>query len=75
MLSLKVDYPGLLREKLPSGNFRYRVRVEGNLRKWVRLRVDSDHKDFAKHYRAARCGIEIKPETSPADNTIRSSIA
>lgn len=74
MIRLKVDFPGLLREKLPSGNFRYRVRVEGNPRKRVRLHIDPDHKDFAEHYHAARAGIEIKPNSSPADNIISGSV-
>ena len=75
MLNLKVDYPGLLKETLPSGRVRYRVRVEGDPRKRVRLRVDPDHKDFTEHYRAARCGIEVKPEARPVDTAIRGSIA
>jgi integrase len=72
---IEVDFPGLLKEKLPSGNFRYRVRVEGNPRKRVRLYVEPDHKDFHEHYLAARQGIKIKPDASPADNTIRGSVA
>lgn len=75
MTGLKVDFPGLLKEKLPSGNFRYRVRVEGNPRKRVRLHIDPDHKDFSEHYRAARRGIEIKPDAVPADKTVRGSVA
>ncbi len=72
---LRVDYPGLLKEKLPSGNFRYRVRVEGNPQKRVRLHIDPDHKDFSEHYRAARRGIEIEPGSEPANNAIRGSMA
>jgi integrase len=71
---LKVDYPGLLHERLPSGNFRYRVRVEGNPRKRVRLHIDPDHKDFAEHYRAARRGIELKPEDVPVETTMSGSL-
>jgi hypothetical protein len=72
---LRVDFPGLLKEKLPSGNFRYRVRVEGNPRKRVRLHIDPDHKDFTEHYYAARAGVEIKPDSEPIDNTIRGSVS
>lgn len=72
---LKINYSGLLREKLPSGNYRYRVRVEGNSRKRIRLHIEPDHKDFQEHYRAARCGVEIKPGAKPVDNSIRGSVA
>jgi integrase len=71
---LKVDFPGLLKEKLPSGNVRYRVRVEGKPRKRVRLHIDPDHKDFVEHYHAARVGIEIKPDTTAAESAIRGSV-
>jgi len=71
---LKVAFPGLVKEKLPSGNFRYRVRVQGNPRKRVRLYVGPDHKNFREHYSAARAGVEIKPDFAPADNTIRGSV-
>ena len=72
---MKVNYPGLLHERLPSGNWRYRVRVEGNPRRRIRLHVDPDHKDFPEHYHAARAGIELKPEASPAERSIRGSIS
>jgi integrase len=72
---LNVTFPGLLREKLPSGAIRYRVRVEGKPHCRVRLQVDPEHKDFLDHYRAARRGIALKPGAAPADNTVRGSIA
>ena len=75
MTELKVDYPGLIKEKLPSGNYRYRVRVEGKPTKRIRLHIGPEHKDFSDHYRAGRAGIEIKPEANPVDNTIKGSIS
>ena len=75
MTGLKLNFPGLLKEKMPSGNYRFRVRMEGNPRKRVALYIGPEHKDFQEHYRAARCGIEIKPDAKPADNTIRGSVA
>ena len=72
---MDVKYPGLLKEKLPSGQYRYRVRVEGNPRKRIRLHVAPGHKDFSEHYHAARAGVEIEPGAAPADNTIQGSIA
>jgi len=63
---LRVDLPGLLREMLPSGQFRYRVRVGG--KKWIRipLSVGPDHRDILDHYRAARAGIHLAPDATPA---------
>lgn len=74
MTGLKLDFPGLLKEKLPSGNYRYRVRMEGNPNRRVRLHIDPDHKDFPDHYRAARCGIEIKPDDKTVVAPIRDSV-
>jgi len=62
---MKIDLPGLLREKLPSGNVRYRVRVERRKTKRIRLYVEPGDQDFMEHYRAARRGILMKrPKTA-----------
>lgn len=71
---MKVNYPGLLREKLPSGNYRYRVRVEGDKKRRIPLHIGPDNKLFSEHYRAARRGIEIKPETKPEETQIQGSL-
>ena len=72
---MKVEFPGLIIEKLPSGNSRLRVRVEGDKARRIRLHVDLDHKDFLEHYRAARQGVALKPDSAPEDRAIRGSIA
>lgn len=53
---MRLHLPGLIREKLPSGSFRYRVRVEG--KKWLRIKlpVGLDDPTFLAHYHAARAG-------------------
>ena len=66
---MKIDLPGLLKEMLPSGNYRYRVRVEGNKARRIRLHVGPDHEDFLIHYQAARRGVEMFPD-NPAPITI-----
>jgi len=75
---LKIDLPGLLKEKLPSGNHRYRVRVERRKAQRVRLRVEPGHPDFMEHYEAARRGIEMpmpeQLEASRDPKTLRGSI-
>jgi len=63
---MKIDLPGLLCEKLPSGNNRYRVRVEGRKTQRVRLYVEPGQPDFMEHYHAARRGIVMKRPKSRA---------
>lgn len=72
--ALKLKYPGLFAERLPSGATRYRVRMEGNKRKKITLPVTPDHPQFAELYRAARAGIKLDPELPPEDRAIRYSI-
>lgn len=72
---VKIDLPGLLREPLPSGSHRYRVRVEGNSNRRVVLSVTPDHADFMEHYRAARAGIKLQAETAPMDRVTPRSLA
>lgn len=68
-VNMKVRFPGLLREPMPSGNFRYRVRVAGDPKKRVRLNVDPSHPDFSEHYHAARLGLE-----TPAPDDVRPAV-
>nr|WP_319513722.1 tyrosine-type recombinase/integrase [uncultured Cohaesibacter sp.] len=59
---MKIDFPGLIEEKMPSGNIRYRVRVAGNKNRRITLSIQPDHKQFKEHYLAARQGIAITEE-------------
>lgn len=72
---VKIDYPGLLIERLPSGAQRYRVRVEGDKTRRIPLAVAPDHPQFRECYLAARRGIRITPEDPPEARTERGSIA
>lgn len=72
---MKIDLPGLIRERLPSGALRFRVRVEGNKARRIRLTVNPDHPDFMEHYRAARRGISLEPKTAPEDRVVKNSIS
>lgn len=71
---MRMDLLGLLKERLPSGAIRYRVRVEGQKAKRIRLYVTPDDADFLEHYRAARRGIQITPEATPEERAIRGSL-
>lgn len=72
---MKLNLPGLWKSKLPSGNVRWRCRVEGNKRKHITLTVTPDHPDFMEIYRAARAGVKLDPRSAPADRAIRHSVA
>jgi integrase len=53
---MRVDFPGLIVEQLPSGNRRYQVRAERNKAKKITVPVGPDHPDFGNYYWAARAG-------------------
>ncbi|WP_177209398.1 tyrosine-type recombinase/integrase [Sulfitobacter brevis] len=53
---MKVEYPGLIAAKMPSGNTRYLVRVAGDPNKRITLKVSPGHALFHDAYAAARCG-------------------
>lgn len=58
---VRLDYPGLVPDHLPSGKTRWRVRVEGNSRKRIRIPVGPEHPEFHLHYTAARAGETLGP--------------
>lgn len=59
---MRVNYPGLFSERLPSGKLRWRVRKEGSPGIKTKLNVPPDHPRFNEHYHAARAGIQLPPE-------------
>lgn len=58
---MNIEYPGLLKERLPSGNYRYRVRVAGDPKTKIRIYAGPGHEDFHKQYLAARAGEKQEP--------------
>lgn len=70
---MNIDLPGLIREDLPSGNTRWRVRVAGNKRKRITLAIPPDHPDFLTHYHAARRGL--RSEAPKQTDAVRYSLA
>lgn len=70
---MKLDFPGLMKERLPSGQFRYRVRKEGDTSKKITLHLTPDHPQFREHYHAARAGISLGPVPN-APTVIKGSI-
>lgn len=72
---MRVDLPGLLRERMPSGQYRYRVRVAGDKTRRIALHIGPDHADFLQHYRAARNGVEFPRGAAPADTVPPQSVS
>lgn len=72
---MRVDLPGLLRERMASGAYRFRVRVAGNKLRRIALHVTPDHPDFLHHYRAARSGVEIPRGAATVDAVTPQSVA
>jgi integrase len=71
-MKLEEDYPGLLPEKTPAGNPRWRVRVLGHKKKRITLGVPPGHPDFKDHYDAARRGkkLQVKAPTKAGRGTL-----
>lgn len=61
---MHLEYPGLCREALPSGTIRWRVRPKGERGRKILLHIAPDHKDFHRHYEAARRGQSIDPAST-----------
>ena len=62
---MHVKYKGLIRERMGSGTFRYRVRVAGQRAKKITIPVGPDHHQFRELYDAARVGAQVYLETAP----------
>lgn len=71
---MKHDYAGLLREAMGSGNFRYRVRPEGDTKKRIRIFSGPGEEDFERQYRMARAGEHPKPLKKASEDAHPKSI-
>lgn len=64
---MKVNYPGLIIEPMPSGQFRYRVRERGNPKNRFRIYCGPTDPDFSRQYTLARIGEQPKPLVKAVD--------
>lgn len=64
---MKHDFPGLLREPMASGAYRWRVRVKGDKAKRIAIQCGPDHPDFQRQYLAARAGRIPDPIKAASD--------
>lgn len=65
--AVRVNFPGLLEERLPSGAVRYRVRPEGVKAKRIRIHCAPGDPDFQRQYLAARRGEQPEPMKAASD--------
>ena len=64
-IDVKVRFKGYVPERLPSGEMRHRVRVEGNPKRRIRIPVGPEHPTFSEHYYAARAGSTVDAPPAP----------
>lgn len=57
---MRVNLPGLMKERQRSGRYTYRVRVRGDKTRKIALGVDPDHPEFMARYEAARRGVKYQ---------------
>ncbi|MGV0817165.1 tyrosine-type recombinase/integrase [Martelella sp. AMO21009] len=72
---MKIRLKGLMREVLPSGAIRWRVRPEGKRAVKITLSCGPDDPDFHRQYLAARCGEKPEPLRQASDYAKPRSIA
>lgn len=72
--SVKIDYPGLLEEKLPSGQTRYRVRPKGDFKTRITLSCGKNDEDFLRQYQLARAGDKPEPMKKASEVAMPKSI-
>jgi integrase len=70
---VKRNYRGLLRDLTAAGSVRWRVRVEGQENRKIRIAVGPGESGFEDHYAAARRGLKLDQE-NPAPRAMRGSL-
>ncbi len=75
MVKVRVKYPGLIEDRMKSGNIRYLVRVKGSPSQRITLSVTPQDEGFQKCYLAARSGVKLAPEKTSAEKATRGTVA
>jgi hypothetical protein len=71
---MKVNYPGLIRQVLPSGTVVYRVRPKGQHGKRIQISGIPGSEEFSRQYTLARRGVKPDPAKKPSEEAIPQSI-
>lgn len=64
---MKIDYPGLIRQVLPSGAVIYRVRPKGQHSKRIQIFAAPGDADFSRQYEMARRGVKPDKDKKPSE--------
>ncbi len=75
LTQLKIEYPGLVKETLPNGKLRFRVRVEGSPNRKITIKADPAHNQFQEHYNSARIGIQLPAPSDARPQYVEKSIS
>ncbi|WP_234892228.1 tyrosine-type recombinase/integrase [Agrobacterium vitis] len=71
---MKIEHPGLIRQKLPSGTIIYRVRPKGDKKTRIQIYAAPGDDDFSRQYALARRGIKTDPLKKPSEQALPKSI-
>jgi integrase len=71
---MKIDYPGLIRQVLPSGAVIYRVRPKGQHSKRVQIYAAPGDDDFSRQYEMARRGAKPDKAKRPSEQAMPETI-
>lgn len=71
---MKVEYPGLIRQELPSGTVIYRVRPKGQHGVRIQIFAAPDDDDFSRQYALARRGVKPDPLKKPSEQAMPETI-
>lgn len=71
---MKIDFPGLIRQELPSGTVIYRVRPQGEHRKRIQISGEYGSDEFIRQYWNARRGEKPTPEKKASEQGAPKSI-
>ncbi|WP_313666168.1 site-specific integrase [Shinella sp.] len=71
---MKVNFPGLIRQVLPSGTVIYRVRPKGQHGKRIQIDGVPGTEEFNRQYALARRGVKPDPMKKPSEEAIPQSI-
>ncbi|OJU85722.1 MAG: hypothetical protein BGO06_03620 [Shinella sp. 65-6] len=71
---MNVNFPGLIRQVLPSGTVIYRVRPKGQHGKRIQIDGVPGTEEFNRQYALARRGVKPDPMKKPSEEAIPQSI-
>lgn len=74
MEAMKLEYPGLIRQVLPSGRVIWRVRPKGEHKTRIQIHAEPGTDEFLRQYFLARRGEKPDPTKKPSEQSIPKTI-